>query len=96
MCDWICLYERIETCFVVCCCVLTCVDPVGFVFIGILCRAIVDKMCYFAVFGTKSVFETKVPATARSQFHNYITDLYKADGAKQKFEEAWKAYVPAQ
>ena len=54
-------------------------------------------MCYLAVFGTKSVCETKVPATVRAQFHNYIMDLHKADGAGQKFAEAssWRAYVRA-
>ena len=58
-------------------------------------RAMVDKMCYLAVFGTKSVFETKVPATTRAQFHNYITDLHNADGARKKFADAWKAYIRA-
>lgn len=58
-------------------------------------RAMVDKMCYLAVFGTKSVFETKVPATTRAQFHNYITDLHSAAGAREKFAQAWKAYVRA-
>ena len=47
------------------------------------------------LYGTKTFFETKVPVTTRAQFHNYITDLHKADGAKQKFAEAWKSYVHA-
>ena len=55
--------------------------------------AVVDKMCYIAVFGTKNVFETTVPANTRAKLYNYITDLHKADGARQNFADAWKAYV---
>ena len=55
----------------------------------------VDKMCYVAVFGGKSVFETKVPASTRAQFSKYITDLHTAPGAREKFAQAWKAYVRA-
>ena len=58
-------------------------------------RAMVDKMCYLAVYGTKGIFENKVPASTRAQFHNYITDLHKGNGARQKFAEAWKVYVRA-
>ena len=58
-------------------------------------RLIVDKMCYVAVFGGKSVFETKVPATTRAQFSKYITVLHTAPGAREKFAEAWKVYVRA-
>jgi hypothetical protein len=58
-------------------------------------RTMVDKMCYLAVFGNKTVFEAKVPATTRAQFHNYIMDLHKGDAARAKFAEAWKEYVRA-
>ena len=60
-------------------------------------RMMVDKMCYIAVFGGKSVFETKVPASTRAQFYKYITGLrvHIAPGAREKFAEAWKVYVRA-
>ena len=50
-------------------------------------RMMVDKMCYIAVFGGKSVFETKVPASTRAQFYKYITGLrvHIAPGAREKF-----------
>ena len=58
-------------------------------------RAMVDKMCYLAVFGSKSVFEAKVPAAIRAQFAQFITDLHRGDDNRKKFADAWKAYVRA-
>lgn len=57
----------------------------------------VDKMCYLADFGWKSVFETKIPASSPAQFNNYMVEIHsdQADFARQKFAEDWKAYVLA-
>ena len=54
-----------------------------------------DKIYYVAVFGGKSVVETKVPESTRAPFFKYITDFRTAPGAREKFAEAWKAFVRA-
>ena len=58
-------------------------------------HTMVDKMCFLAVYWSKGVFQTKVPATTRAQFHKYITDLHKGDNARRKFADAWEEYVRA-
>ena len=58
-------------------------------------RAMVDKMCFMAVYGSKTVFEAKVPPATRSTFHKLIMDRHKTETARDQFAAAWKAYLRA-
>jgi hypothetical protein len=55
----------------------------------------VDKMCFWAVYGSKTVLEAKVPPATRSAFHKLIVDRHKTEGARDQFAAAWKAYLRA-
>ena len=57
--------------------------------------AMVDKMCFLAVYGFKTIFEAKVPATSRATFAKFVLERHSADGARDQFATAWKAYVQA-
>jgi len=57
--------------------------------------AMVDKMCFLAVYGFKTIFEAKVPATSRAAFAKFVLERHSADGARDQFATAWKAYVQA-
>ena len=58
-------------------------------------RAMVDKMCFQAVYGSKTTFESKVPASVRAAFHKYVMDRHKSERARDEFAAAWKAYLRA-
>jgi hypothetical protein len=58
-------------------------------------RAMVDKMFFMAVYGSKTVLEAKVPPATRSAFHKIILDRHKTEGARDQFAAAWKAYLRA-
>ncbi len=47
--------------------------------------AMVDKMCFLAVYGFKTIFEAKVPATSRAAFANFVLERHSADGARDRF-----------
>ena len=57
--------------------------------------AMVDKMCFLAVYGFKTILEAKVPATSRAAFAKFVLERHSADGARDQFATAWKAYVQA-
>jgi len=54
-------------------------------------RMSVDKMCYMAVFGCRSTLESKVPATARSQFQSFLSSMHK--DSESEFVDAWKKWL---
>ena len=56
-------------------------------------RAAVDKMCFMAPFGTKTMFEQKVPVQIRRDFHKYIMRRHSHPDALKKFGVAWKAWL---
>ena len=58
-------------------------------------RAMVDKLCFMAVYGSKTTLETRVPASIRVAFHKLTTDRHAAEGARDHFAAAWKAYLRA-
>ena len=58
-------------------------------------RAMVDKLCFLAVYGSKSTLEARVPASIRAAFHKLTLDRHKAEGARDQFAAAWKAYLRA-
>ena len=58
-------------------------------------RAMVDKLCFMAVYGSKTTLEAKVPASIRAAFHKLTTDRHKVEGARDQFAAAWKAYLRA-
>ena len=58
-------------------------------------RAMVDKLCFIAVYGSKTTLEARVPALIRAAFHKLTTDRHKAEGARDQFAAAWKAYLRA-
>ena len=58
-------------------------------------RAMVDKLCFMAVYGSKTTLEARVPASIRAAFHKLTTDRHKAEGARDQFAAAWKAYLRA-
>jgi hypothetical protein len=51
-------------------------------------RAVVDKLCFLAVYGSKSTLEARVPASIRAAFHKLTLDRHKAEGARDKFAAA--------
>lgn len=55
--------------------------------------AMVDKMCFLAVYGFKTILEAKVPASSRAAFAKFVLERHSADGARDQFATAWKAYV---
>jgi hypothetical protein len=57
-----------------------------------LFKAMVDKLCFLAVYGSKSTLEARVPASIRAAFHKLTLDRHKAEGARDQFAAAWKAY----
>ncbi len=58
-------------------------------------RAMVDKLCFLAVYGSKSTLEARVPASICAAFHKLTLDRHKAEGARDQFAAAWKAYLRA-
>jgi hypothetical protein len=58
-------------------------------------RAMVDKLCFMAVYGSKTTLEARVPASIRAAFHKLTTDRHKVEGARDQFAAAWKAYLRA-
>jgi len=58
-------------------------------------RAMVDKLCFMAVYGSKTTLEARVPASIRAAFHKLTTDRHKAEGARDQFAAAWKAFLRA-
>ena len=58
-------------------------------------RAMVDKLCFLAVYGSKSTLEARVPASIRAAFHKLTLDRHKAEGARDQFAAAWKAFLRA-
>ena len=58
-------------------------------------RAMVDKMCFMAVYGCKTVLKAKVPSATRAAFHKLITDRHKTEEARDQFAAAWKAFLRA-
>jgi hypothetical protein len=58
-------------------------------------RAMVDKLCFLAVYGSKSTLEARVPASIRAAFHKLTLDRHKAEGTRDRFAAAWKAYLRA-
>ena len=58
-------------------------------------RAMVDKLCFMAVYGSKTTLEARVPASIRVAFHKLTTDRHAAEGARDQFAAAWKAYLRA-
>jgi len=56
-------------------------------------RAMVDKMCFVAVFGNKTVYESKVPAINRLNFEKYLVERHSTDVAREEFITAWKAWL---
>ena len=54
-------------------------------------RMSIDKLCYMSVYGSKSTFETKVPAHVRAEFNAYLSAIHK--DASQQFETAWKKWI---
>ena len=58
-------------------------------------RAMVDKLCFLAVYGSKSTLEARVPASICTAFHKLTLDCHKAEGARDQFAVAWKAYLLA-
>ena len=50
-----------------------------------------DKLCYMSVFGHKSVYESRVPASVRGDFQSYIAGVHK--DALQNFGEQWKTWL---
>jgi len=58
-------------------------------------RAMVDKLCFMAVYGSKTTLEARVPASIRVAFHKLTTDRHAAEGARDHFAAAWEAYLRA-
>jgi hypothetical protein len=60
-------------------------------------RAMIDKLCFMAVYGSKTTLEAKVPLADRASFHQIIMDRHKEDGARDQFSTAlqWKTYIRA-
>ena len=58
-------------------------------------RAMVDKMCFMAVYWCKTILKAKVPSATRAAFHKLITDRHKTEEARDQFAAAWKAYLRA-
>ena len=54
-------------------------------------RMSVDKMCYMAVYGCRTTLESKVPASARSQYQVFLSTMHK--DAESEFVEAWKKWL---
>ena len=54
-------------------------------------RMSVDKMCYMAVYGCRSTLESKVPATARSQYQSFLLSMHK--DSESEFVDAWKQWL---
>lgn len=54
-------------------------------------RMSVDKMCYMAVYGCRSTLESKVPATARSQYQSFLLSMHK--DSESEFVDAWKKWL---
>jgi len=58
-------------------------------------RAMVDKLCFMSVYGSKTTFEAKVPAAVRAGFHKFIMERHKGEPAREEFAAAWKAHIRA-
>ena len=56
-------------------------------------RASVDKMCFQAPFGTKTLFEGKVPVNIRKAFDKLIMSRHQEPDALAEFGRAWKAWL---
>ena len=54
-------------------------------------RMSIDKLCYMSVFGTKSTYETKVPASVRAEFNSYVSGIHR--DALEQFGAAWKKWL---
>ena len=54
-------------------------------------RMSIDKLCFMSVFGTKTVFESKVPANVRAEFNTYLFGIHK--DALEQFGAAWKKWL---
>jgi hypothetical protein len=54
-------------------------------------RMSIDKLCYMSVYGSKSTFETKVPAHVRAEFNAYVSAIHK--DALPQFGTAWKKWL---
>ena len=52
-------------------------------------RASVDKMCFMAVYATKTLYEERVPRAQREHFGKVLIDLHSSDDALQQFQAAW-------
>ena len=56
-------------------------------------RASIDKMCFQAPFGTKTLYEKKVPVKIRKDFDRYIMRRHNSDEALAEFGEAWREWL---
>jgi hypothetical protein len=54
-------------------------------------RMSIDKLCYMSVFGTKTAYESKVPANVRAEFNSYVSGIHK--DALEQFGDAWKKWL---
>ena len=56
-------------------------------------RAAPDLMAFMAPFGTKTIFEQKVPAGSRNAFTEYVMKRHSAESALRDFAAAWKVWL---
>ncbi len=56
-------------------------------------RAIIDTICFMAVYGHNNLLEVRVPAARSNAFHKYA--LKAASDNEDKFYAAWKRYCAA-
>ena len=54
-------------------------------------RMSIDKLCFMSVFGSKSTFESKVPAHIRAEYNSYVSAIHK--DALEQFGAAWKKWL---
>jgi hypothetical protein len=54
-------------------------------------RMSIDKLCFMSVFGSKSTFESKVPAHIRAEYNSYVSAIHK--DALEQFRAAWKKWL---
>ena len=50
-------------------------------------------MAFMAPFGTKTIFEQKVPAGSRNAFTEYVMKRHSAESALGDFAAAWKVWL---
>ena len=56
-------------------------------------RASVDRMCFQAVFCSKTQFEKHVPLKHRQFFDNYVKQRHEGDSALKEFQARWVGWL---